>query len=265
MKKIVFFVFFFLVGSYCAYSQINLVNTETFYGRAGFTVLEKFGEKYFTVNNQREGADNLFCLKIYNMDHTLFKEIRFDLPEYSDFTIDYVSTRLFNLDDKIEFAVLGDCQGFAVLDEEGNLLLNSEYSNACRSRITNTSSGALLLLPIFSMNNEKIEVYELPGKICYDSSVGTNSSNLKVDHLQTKAYPNPAKSTLKIEYGVLDSDYGYVNIYNLSGVVVKAVKINKYESSINIDVAEFPKGLYMYDVRTPDNKRLSQSGKVLIK
>ncbi len=127
------------------FSQLNLVNTESFYGRAGFTVLEGIGEKYYTVKSHRSSENESYLLRIYNLDHTIYKEVNFDFPEgtsFSDFTVDYVSTRLFNLDDKIEFAVKGDCTSFGVFDEDGDVIFISEDGNACRAEITNTSNGA---------------------------------------------------------------------------------------------------------------------------
>lgn len=249
------------------FSQLTLVNTDTFYGRAGFTVLEGIGEKYFTVKNQLSNENESYHLKIYNLDHSIYKEINFDFPEdihFSDFTIDYVSTRLFNLDDKIEFVVKGDCSGFAIFDEDGDLIFISEESNGCRAEITNTSDKALLFLPVYSYPDNRMEIYELPGKICYEYTPSTDIKSRIVDLKNTTVFPNPAHTEVTIIYDLGANDYGYLNVYNQSGLVVKTVIVNKIESSITINISQLSEGIYIYEIRSANNQLISESNKFIV-
>jgi hypothetical protein len=75
-------------------------------------------------------------------------------------------------------------------------------------------------------------------------------------NVNVKVYPNPAKDVLNIE-----TNYGkevVINIYDITGKKVESIRNNEQITKIN--VAEFNKGFYMYEIKTTSND-LIKSGK----
>ncbi|MBP8790173.1 MAG: T9SS type A sorting domain-containing protein [Breznakibacter sp.] len=249
-----------LLISVPSFSQIRLANTINCRAEVRYTVLEGIGEKYYALQE----LEDQYLLLIYNMDHSIYQEIRFKTPSeitFSYFEIRHVSTHLFNLDDKIEFALVGDCSGFVVLNEEGNPLLVSKNADGCRYELINKSNGALLFLPV---NWSQVEVYELPGKMIHEYTTSTEIKTPIANLKTTTAFPNPAKTEVTITYELGQFSYGYLNIYDQSGVVVKTLAINKQNNSLTLNTSNLPKGLYIYEIRSSDNHPIGQPNKLLI-
>ena len=70
-------------------------------------------------------------------------------------------------------------------------------------------------------------------------------------------YPNPVKDKLNIEFiGENLADY-IVDIYSLTGIKIGTYKLSNLKSSkkiISIDFSEYPNGLYMIRIYSPNSK-----------
>lgn len=77
----------------------------------------------------------------------------------------------------------------------------------------------------------------------------TSISNESIDANKITFYPNPFKSTFTIK---IKESNATLNIYNISGILVKEVKLKQHENTIN--TKEFPKGEYMLELITAKNK-----------
>jgi hypothetical protein len=77
-----------------------------------------------------------------------------------------------------------------------------------------------------------------------------NLTEAEIASSSLKVYPNPAKDVLNIE---LNYKKGFViNIFDVTGKLVET--INGSEGINQINVAEFKKGFYIYDIRTSENE-----------
>ncbi len=84
----------------------------------------------------------------------------------------------------------------------------------------------------------------------------------KQPQLITSIYPNPASSSITIEY-IWDGDEPIaVEFYDLLGSRVAKVSLLKGQSKAVLDVSNLPSGTYIY--RTVSQNASNQSGKIVI-
>lgn len=153
------------------FGQITLENS---YGNASdkgtlFATKLSTGYKYCWQN------ENQSVLKIYNLDHSLYKQINYPTIDssYSNY-IEYVSDKLFNTDDNIEMMVVYMLPGTesrttSIIKEDGSVLFNVNQSPEGTSSeyglkpIFSTPLGTKMLLSSYSEG--KSFVYSLPGEL----------------------------------------------------------------------------------------------------
>lgn len=76
------------------------------------------------------------------------------------------------------------------------------------------------------------------------------------DYTVTKAYPNPAKDILNIQYNVPEeSKVVGLYIFNINGTKVASYELDKNKSEIQVDVFKWNDGLYVYNIITDGEKR----------
>ena len=71
-------------------------------------------------------------------------------------------------------------------------------------------------------------------------------NNVGIDDIEMTmkaAYPNPATTQVTIPYDL--NEAGVMNVYNVEGRLIESVGLNGGESSVRIDVSNYPKGLYI--------------------
>ena len=109
MKKTNLIIAMLLTNTYL-FSQISL--EQTYAGNSirmfdfGIVMLENSGKKYFKYE------ENTYTLNLYNLDHSIYKTINFDITPIVDTSIyinsemqqiNYITENLFDLDNEIEF------------------------------------------------------------------------------------------------------------------------------------------------------------------
>ena len=95
--------------------------------------------------------------------------------------------------------------------------------------------------------------------ITIDNSVGFN--NLVYDN-EISIYPNPVESILKVNISKpFDNDYK-LNIYNSLGVMIHSTVKSKVETEFNVDVSNYPPGMYFIKL---SNDRENSQKKVIKK
>jgi hypothetical protein len=260
-------------------SQITLENIYTDTSiNFGIINLESSGKKYFSLNGIVVNMGyKTFELKLYNLDHSLFKttvvdiSLLLDTSSWDSYNVEgpfYITENLFDLDNEIEFMIeycgsadgLGQC-GIGVVNEDGSILLNSDVNYSFnRYIIENTSAGTKLII-----NNN---VYSLPGRLpcsrpCSDSTItGKKISQNRGLTSDVKAYPNPTKDYINIEYELPNgARKGDIVFYDFQGREIKRYTVDRTFDYLKLKTDDLPKGMYIFNLQTA--KGVSQSKKIL--
>ncbi len=202
-------------------------------------------------------------LKLYNLDHSLFKRMTFPvLPNGTNTEVGNVSETTFDLDANIEFMVYyQDDNNWAnsvtkIIDESGAVLLNATSEtpsintyDGIYGAIFNTPNGTKMILDNHSDNAAK--VYSLPGTLIATAIKTPNYMN--EDFL--KSYPNPAKNYIYLAYTFPPNiREAQVSIYNIQGQLVKTYTIDNNYQELLIDTQEFSNGTYLCQIQSSDIK-----------
>ncbi len=202
-------------------------------------------------------------LKLYNLDHSLFKSMTFPvLPNGTNTEVGYVSETTFDLDAEVEFMVYyQDDNNWAnsvtkIIDESGAVILNAisetpsiNTYDGVHGAIFNTPSGTKMVLDNHSDNAAK--VYSLPGTLIATVIKGQDYLNNNF----LKSYPNPAENYIQIAYTFPSNiREAQVSIYNIEGEVVRTYTIDNNYKELLIDTQEFSNGTYICQIHSSDLK-----------
>ena len=197
-------------------------------------------------------------LKLYNLDHSLFKSMTFPvLANVTSTEVAYVSETTFDLDAGVEFLVsyIDDNNWMnsvtKIIDESGALILNATSEtpsintyDGIHGAIFNTPSGTKMILDNHSDNAAK--VYNLPGTLIATAIINVDYFN---NYLET--YPNPAGNYIKLAYTLpTNIKEAKVSIYNLKGEVVRTYTIDNNYKELLIDTQEFSNGTYLCQIQS---------------
>lgn len=115
----------------------------------------------------------------------------------------------------------------------------------------------------------KVTVYDTNSpstKAVFHVKMYNMNATLSIDDVADEAsfvaYPNPASGSVNIDYS-LSNNEGELNVYNMTGICVKSVKLNEREGCVRIDLSGLPTGVYMYGLR--DDQRNSSMKKLVVK
>lgn len=275
MKKLIKFVF---IASCVAFfnvcqSQITLETTYQNASRGLFMLnLETSGMKY-VVKSEEPGAR---FLKFYNLDHSLWKTIDinpmptttmiggFNGPTQNFyFSSLYISEKLFDCDDKIEFLYISSSGNHwitGIYNEDGIPLLEAD---SCAPYVAstvpqyhrpiyNTTNGTKLIL---SHQNGSALVYDLPCEM----SVGVDGL-LPIDNLtELTVYPNPSfyETTVLINLPEHINQAELV-IFDLTGKELKRYQVDKTFSNLLLSRDDFSSGTYLYSIISNNTTLISK-------
>lgn len=201
-------------------------------------------------------------LKLYNLDHSLFKTLTFPvLTNMTNTEVGYVSETTFDLDADIEFMVYyQDDNNWVnsvtkIVDESGNLILNATSEtpsintyDGIYGAIFNTPNGTKMILDNHSDNAAK--VYSLPGTL-----IAAVIDNSDYDNNFLESYPNPAGNYIKLAYTLpANIKEAKVSIYDIEGKMVKNYTIDNNYKELFIDINEFSNGAYLCQIYSNEIK-----------
>jgi hypothetical protein len=276
-------------------SQILLENSysmsnNNFKSTLSLIKLEVSGEKYLLYNIKSKQ------LKLYNLDHSVFKIINVPpIPRYSAGNFDslisvaYLSEKLFNNDDLIEFVVFDDTfypnifnstfASMAIFNEQGSNLFNGDSlmisTNGQRAPIGyglleadfiyNTVSGAKMILFSFKNNILSQNVYSLPGTLLCEQCGGPSgliNHNPNIN-LNNNPYPNPTNEKITIPFHFTNGENsGKIIIYDIYGKSIKEYNVDDTFDKLILDTHEFSAGTYFYNFIT--NNGVSYGKKIIV-
>ncbi|RYD57024.1 MAG: T9SS type A sorting domain-containing protein [Sphingobacteriales bacterium] len=233
MKKI--FTSVAVMASFNSFAQV--ATFENTYNSTSYSVetLEGEGQKYAIITGSR--------ISVYNVDHSLYKEINTGLPgpfSRPFYTI-YLSKNLFNADNKVEALVTvnnGTTTKSYIVDEDGKTLQTFEDASSCQ--VKNVNGKAMLL--VVKQTKGTTDVYSLPGTYTGLKPEAREAS-------QTSIYPNPVETVAKITYKLPEGQrQANLNIYNSAGVLVKQMIVTDQFNDVLIQRGDLPAGSYIYRV-----------------
>lgn len=247
-KSILLLVFMVLMMT----SRAQIYLEKNYPASTGLTQLAQSGYKYFlmdAVNNQ--------C-KLYNMDHSIWKTINLSVPAGMYlYDIKLVSETLFNTDSKVELAyiyysydttLLYYTYNTKVINENGLELLSIPGCAYLEVQTPGTYGTKMLAyvydysIILWTLNTL---VYSLPG------TLPTGGIAVERDARQGKPFPNPASSMVTIPYELPDGIHNAeIRLINGSGQVIKSYKIDRTFHELQVQLADLPKGVYVYQVKT---------------
>jgi len=244
MKKIILSVVAGLAVSF-SFGQITLEHT---YGDNAapvqlFHTKLSTGYKYWTL--QQDDNSDERTLKVYNLDHSLYKEINFQ--SYTYFKVGYVSDKLFDTDTGLEFMYYANGgDSTAIIDEDGSVIFSANQTayrvddyiadQASLDPVIATPNGTKMILK----DNYKGYVYSLPG------SLPTALVTPNQDKYNINLYPNPSSDYIKINYSLPpDVKIAQVDVYDMNGKVVKTYKVDNTFNDILIDTNALSSGSYV--------------------
>jgi hypothetical protein len=246
------------MGTSIVYSQILLENS--YEGYVQSANLQVKGPVFYAIdfmNNQ--------C-NLFNPDHTIWKTIGV-VPPGNKFIYDvhHVSQHLFNTDDLVEMAVefyeykIEDTVGYyeyttEVINEEGSVLLSVD-GGAFPQVFKITENTAKLSVFVYdyylSLTPVSTNIYSIPG---IPSAVQTNEWMAASGSLGIP-YPNPVSNRLTIPANFTDRQgNGRLFITDELGHLMKCIDIQHSSPRIEIDVANFKAGTYLYWFETKENR-----------
>ncbi|MBP7390023.1 MAG: T9SS type A sorting domain-containing protein [Chitinophagales bacterium] len=201
-------------------------------------------------------------LKLYNLDHSIFKTMTFPVLSGVSTQVLYVSETTFDLDATIEFMVAySDDNNWAnsvtkIVEESGALIfdgpgetpsLNADAT--AYGAIFNTPSGTKMILDNHTDNASK--VYSLPGTL-----VATAIQDVNYDNNNFLApYPNPAGNYITLAYSLPSSiKEAKVSVYDMEGRIVKSYTIDHNYTEILIDTQGFGNGTYLCQINSNETR-----------
>ena len=265
MKQI--FAFLITLFSVPTFAQITLEHTYDSSQHLSFTLaqVDSANSLYVMHNGGRK-------IEVYNIDHSFRKTIMIpEVPnQLQQTSIWYFTTKLFNLDDKIEFLVMANHtpdgknnKFIRIFNEDGDTLLKLDScrlsllanENYTYQGIINSENGTKLLLTSTSGYLPlKHFVYSLPGKLPTSNtklSVTDAPTIISSSSSSASAYPNPSNRKIKIAYSLPSGvTTGELVITNTSGREIKRYRVGNMFNDILIDKNELAAGAYFYKLIT---------------
>jgi hypothetical protein len=214
--------------------------------------LEVDGDKFLFRDNENKK------LKFYNLDHSLWKIISYSgatdvQPDYNNANILYVSQHLFDLDDEIEFMYVDVFQNLGVtqiVNEDDSFLFTADnqaprlFASVPQNQqpINTTSEGTFMILSGTNSSDGNAYVYRLPGVL----HVGIEEQVFSQQVFQSsmKAYPNPSKGEVRIEYNLPFGTHSILRITDELGRTVQSTQIPSHEGTYTLNAAGLGTGIY---------------------
>jgi hypothetical protein len=233
-------------------------------------------QRYLALQNDSESKG--YFVALYGLNHVLEKRMNIPVgyPAQSYFRIGYVTKRLFDLDDSIEYLLFtwpinqAYHAQVSIMNESGRVMMlcdsceaaNTQYKNFMRddpSTLVPTPAGTKLILLRQSAPSSYVNpppyalVYSLPGKppSCQLSSVKPDAIGITDRNTGSvgTAYPNPSSAAIHIAYtlpeGATTAD---LILTDLNGKECKRYRVGSAFNDILINPGELASGTYLYSL-----------------
>jgi hypothetical protein len=262
MRKIFILSLSFLLLS--AKGQITLEHTFDGIGEIiEESVIEEYGHVgYYILNNdicfytqQWDYLSKKLTVKFYNSDYSLRNSCTFDFSSLQDgrhLLVDFVSQKLFNEDDLLEYVIYDNDFGFTAIYNENKELIkrfdgvrNFFYVWNYMHPIAQYQSKAKLIIHYA----DKVEIYSLPGTM-----PNNIENNFGKPTTFSPPYPNPSYSYINLPYKLEEGQTSVMRIFNMNGQLIEAKNIDATFNVIKLNVESYKSGVYIYEYNGVSNK-----------
>jgi len=210
---------------------------------------------------------------VYDLDYSIRKSINISVPTnwYLN-DVAYVSKKMFNNDDLIEFLVVfyryvpvTDTTGYyeyttKVISENGTELLN--VPNGGYSYVyTDTQGNTKLMVYTYDFSVNPViygtNIYSIPGA---PSSIQNN--NVKIE--EPNPYPNPSNGIINIPFELRDiHSKGSVIVTDMKGRVVLNQSVSGSQGFFSFNSEKLSPGQYIYSILSPGMRPITK--KIIIR
>jgi hypothetical protein len=275
MKKIILISFLSIVTAYCR-AQIDLEHTfENSYITNGYYVYpgiipfltSTHGGMYYQYDEKSK------IITLYNTDYSLYKSIHIDNNiiisggEYTLTYILYISDKLFNDNDLIEFvavyrsdsiykidSISGSKMQYKIKDENDNTLKDfpEKYYGGFYIFYIGNNSYKLMIEYWdvgFHLNHD---VYSVPGTLPAGYPNGTKYE--EYNKVQNYPFPNPANNFIELPYKLSMGESTIMNIYDGNGKLIEQKRIDSTFDRILLNTTSYKSGVYIYKYNGIINK-----------
>ena len=238
--------------------------------------LVKSGYKYQTLDYTNKN------LKLYNLNHSLFKSINLPTPAGFFLNSAIVSDSLFNTDNLVEVAYTYYGYNYTVtpltyttetkiIDENVSNIFTLPQGTSPSIYYTGSANGYKMIINVDSVNKTALKqtnVYSLVGglPIHLQTHAGSNPTGLITTNnseLLTSAAPNPSSNRTTIGYQFPKGESsGIIVIYNINGKELKQYVVDNTFNTLELDNSDLSSGTYFYQVSTSSGK--SSAKKMLV-
>lgn len=233
--------------------------------------LEVSGKKYVHIHKDYNVGERKILL--YNLDHSLWKTIDcsgltvYD-PNYY-FSVLYLTEKLFDLDDGLEFMYFtaGNPpanfvgiynEDLSTLFEEVGASTNvTAFGNGLIKLIYNTPNGTKMILSYPEADQSK--VYSLTGTLTTSGLI----ENPDILSGGMEAFPNPSGDLVVMHYDLPETiPTGKIVVTDLAGNLIRTYDVDHSFSTLNINQQELADGMYIYSLYA--NGQLLQQQKIVV-
>lgn len=220
----------------------------------------KYGYKYQLLDYVQKNV------KLYNMNHSIFKSISLPVPTGANLYVVNVSDSLYNTDNLIEvgysyYATSATQPTWTseakVIDETGTVLISipsGRYMTPASAGI----NGYKLIVNVDSTNKpslKEINVYSLVGGLPVHIKPASNPGNptgvpsQKETNFISGPVPNPSNGKAVIAYQIPQGqNSSEILIYNINGQEVKRYQVDNAFNTLELDNSDLPSGTYLYQM-----------------
>ncbi|WP_317899439.1 T9SS type A sorting domain-containing protein [Aurantibacillus circumpalustris] len=248
-------------------AQITLENSypaTATYQNLSIVELVKSGYKYLLFDNPNA------IVKLYNMNHSVFKLINLPMPAGHTFGGGQVSDSLFNTDNLVEVAYYSYAYNFSVtpstyvcetrvVNENAQVLFNVTQGTYPYINYGGAADGYKLIVNVDSTNKstlKQINVYSLVGGLPMHVKGNTSSQptglvDVNNINLVSGAVPNPSTNKTTVGYQFTNNETaGQIIIFDISGKELKRYDVDATFNSLELDNSDLPSGTYFYQLHT---------------
>lgn len=260
-----------LISSSAVFAQIELVHSFTerdwrnnlyFVGKIYVEYDDNYESRNFSdvegfVQIKVDAKNNTLSMNTFSSNFSSVTTKNFQFSSISGYEIDDVeiTQHIFNNDDEYEFMVRYELKDYnssnesnklILFDSKGNIL--KDFGSACWLEWPNLlyliNNQSYIIVEKGYTENSALEIYSVPTTV--------NPNQLKsatISNSTLSAFPNPAKTFVNLSYNVSGVEDAEMVITDASGRVVERRIVNAMQDNLRLNVANYKRGIYFYEVQ----------------
>lgn len=254
--------------SQMANAQITLEKTYSTIGATNLSFSASLNYVYENINSSKvvkymfvDSRDNSY--KIYNIDHSLYKNGKFYPP--SGYTLCYAtaSTKNFNSDDKVEFIVSftkstngNTTYSMKLINEDGVSIKDFGNSQFCNLVIGSDNKYKLICTHyaiVYTIYPTEYHFEYINDIYSIGGIVSSSVSSFQVPPSENP-YPNPSNIAINLPYQLAIGSSSTMKILDISGQLIEQKTIDSNFNNVLLRVESYKPGVYFFEYNGISNK-----------